>query len=190
MLDKSIKYYEVIMKREKGAPVQEFTLPAGYRYVPFQPNDEKEWAEIETSVGEFDRTVDALVYFQKYYMSHKGELERRCIFIENPEGKKIATLSAWWTYTGVRRDPWLHWFAIKPEYQGLSLGKALCYETMRKLLEIEGDRDFYLHTQTWSYKAINIYRKEGFFITDEKGLGGCENKDYEPAVELLKDYLR
>jgi RimJ/RimL family protein N-acetyltransferase len=190
MLDKSVKYYEVLMKRPKGAPLQEFTLPEGYKFVSYQPNDEKEWAEIETSVGEFERAVDALVYFQKCYMSYRNELEKRCIFIENPEGKKIGTATAWFMYTGVRRDPWLHWFAIKPEYQGLALGKAMCYEVVRKLLEIEGDRDFYLHTQTWSYKAINIYRKEGFFITDEKPLGGFQNNDYEAAVELLKDYLR
>ncbi len=190
MLDKSIEYHDILMKREKGSTLAEFMLPEGYRFVLFQQGDEKEWAEIETSVGEFDRAVDALVYFQRDYMSHKGELERRCIFIENRDGKKIATLSIWWCYTGVRRDPWLHWVAVKPEYQGLGLGKALLYEGMRKLLEIEGDRDAYLHTQTWSYRAINIYRKVGFKITDEKGLAGYENNDVDKVLALLKDYLR
>jgi len=190
MLDKSIKYYDVLMKRERSSPLKEFQLPDDYKFVLFQPGDEKEWAEIEASVGEFDRAVDALVYFQLEYLHSKNELERRCIFIENKENQKIATLTIWWCYTGLRRDPWIHWVAVKPVYQGLGLGKALLCEGMRKLLQIEGDRDVYLHTQTWSYKAINIYRQEGFKITGEKGLAGYENNDMDKALELLKDYLR
>ena len=61
---------------------------------------------------------------------------------------------------------------------------------MKRLIEIEGDRDVYLHTQTWSYKAINIYRNAGFEITKEKGLGGYENNDYEKAQALIAQYLR
>jgi len=67
--------------------------------------------------------------------------------------------------------------------------KSNC-EGMKRLLQIEGDRDVYLHTQTWSYKAINIYQKSGFYITTEKGLAGYSNEDYENALLILKDYLR
>lgn len=190
VLDKSIPYYDVLMKREKGSPLKKHILPAGFRFVDFKADDEKDWAEIETSVGEFKRAVDALVYFQKNYLPYKNELERRCLFIEDANGKKVATLTVWWCYTGLRRDPWIHWVAVRPEYQGLGLGKALVSEGMKKLTDIEGDRDAYLHTQTWSYKAINIYRDAGFDITVESGLAGYENKDYDKAMELLKNYLR
>lgn len=190
MLDKTIPYYNVLMKREKGSPTAEAVLPEGFKFVSFKAGDEKEWAEIETSVGEFDRSVDALDYFQKNYLPFKGELERRCFFIENESGKKVATLTVWWCYTGVRRDPWIHWVAVNPEYQGLGLGKALVFEGVRRLIAIEGDRYAYLHTQTWSYKAINIYRKAGFNITSEKGLAGYENDEYEKAMALLQNYLR
>lgn len=61
---------------------------------------------------------------------------------------------------------------------------------MKRLIEIEGDRDVFLHTQTWSYKAINIYKEAGFVITDDKGLAGYENNEYEKAIKLLKNYLR
>lgn len=152
MLDKSIPYYDVLMIREKGKPASEFSLPDKFKFVSFKPGDEKEWAEIETSVGEFDRSVDALVYFQRDYLPYLKELERRCIFIENSEGEKVATTTIWWCYTGVRRDPWIHWVAVRPEYQGLGLGKAIVSECMRRLKDIEGDRNVYLHTQTWSIK--------------------------------------
>lgn len=190
MLDKSIPYYRVIMKREKGSFLKEFRLPEGFKFTLFKSGDEKEWAEIEASVGEFNRAVDALVYFQEDFLPYKKELERRCIFIENDKGEKIATLTIWWGYTGVRRDPWIRCVAVNPKYQGLGLGKAIVYEGMKRLLEIEGDRDVYLQTQTWSYKAINIYREFGFAITDEKGIGGFENGDYEKAMELLQNYLK
>lgn len=190
MLDKSIPYYHVLMKRQRNTDFTGPQLPDGFKFILFTEGDEKEWAEIETSVGEFKRSVDAFAYFQKEYLPFQKELARRCLFIENSNNEKIATLTIWWCYTGVRRDPWIHWVAVKPEYQGLSLGKALVYEGLKRLIEIEGDRDVYLHTQTWSYKAINIYKSVGFSVTSEKGLAGYENNDYEKAVDLLKKYER
>lgn len=190
MLDKSIKYHRVIMKREKAMPLLEFLLPKGYSYKEYTPGDELAWAEIETSVGEFASKEKALAYFKGKYMLYKGDIERRCFFVESPEGRKVATFTLWWGYTGLRRDPWLHWVAVMPEYQGKLLGKALVYEAMRRFMLIEGDRDIYLATQTWSYKAINIYKKQGFTITGEQDLGGFNNKEYQQAIELLKGYMR
>lgn len=88
MLDKTIKYYEVIMKREKGTPLLEYLLPEGYRYVMYSPGDELSWAEIETSVGEFNKVEDALEYYSKKYLPYIDELKRRCLFVENSKGKK------------------------------------------------------------------------------------------------------
>ena len=35
----------------------------------------------------------------------------------------------------IRRDPWVHWVAVKPSHRGLGLGKALVAEGMRLELE-------------------------------------------------------
>jgi hypothetical protein len=36
------------------------------------------------------------------------------------------------------------------------------------LLSLEGDTEVFLHTQTWSYRAIGLYINAGFdFATDE-----------------------
>ena len=190
MLDKSIPFYRVMMKREKGSPLKEFKLPDGFVFSLFSSGDEKEWAEIETSVGEFDTKEDALEYFQKNYLPYLNELERRCIFIEDDKGKKIGTLTIWWRNIGVKRDPWIQWVAIRPEYQGLGLGKAIIFEGMKRLIEIEGDKDVYLNTQTWSYKAINIYRKAGFNIIDGRELAAFKNDEYDKAMEILKNYIK
>lgn len=190
MLDKSIQYYDVLMKRKIGTIISKPSLPHGFKFSFFKVGDEKSWAEIETSVGEFEDINSAIKYFQGTYLSYLDELERRCIFIENEKGIKVATIMNWWNYTGQKRDPWIHWLAVYPQYQGLGLGKAIVFKAMINIKEIEGDKDVYLHTQTWSYKAINIYKKAGFNITSERGLGGYENSNYEKALLILQNYNR
>lgn len=106
MLDKSIPYKHVLMKRNAGSPAPSPVLPDGYRFVTFRPGDEKSWARLEASVLEFPDAVDAYEYFLENWMTYLPELERRCTFIENPDGEKVATATAWWDYTGERRDPW------------------------------------------------------------------------------------
>ena len=183
----SVPYYDILMHRKAGAPIPDAALPEGFRFVFYKPGDEKAWALIETSVLEFPDDLDALLYLQNDLMRHPGELERRCLFIENEKGEKVGTATAWWSYTGTRRDPWIHWVAVIPQYQGKGLGNAVMSRILHLMSEIEGDRDFYLHTQTWSHRAVRIYRKMGFSFTEEKGLGGYSNENYEKAMALLQE---
>lgn len=83
----------------------------------------------------------------------------------------------------------VHWVAVKSEYQRLGLGKAIIAYGMKQFVEIEGDVDIYLHTQTWSYKAVGIYMKAGFEFSREVGLGGFKNNEYDEAVSLFEKYL-
>ncbi|MBH1942579.1 GNAT family N-acetyltransferase [Mobilitalea sibirica] len=188
MLDKTLPYYNIIMKRTSGTIVPSARLPEGYTFKLYSDGDETHWADIMVSVGEFDSYKEALEYFQKEYLPHKDELKRRSLFIETDDGKKIGTLTNWWNYTQSRRDPSVHWVGVKPEYQGLGLGKAIVYEGMRRMIDLEGDRDYYLHTQTWSYKAITIYIKAGYNFVENETFGTYAN-DYDKALETIKDKL-
>jgi GNAT superfamily N-acetyltransferase len=185
LLDKSVPFVDVLMHRKSNQPLPLVSLPAGYSFVSFQPGDEKAWAQIEASVLEFDSEIHALLRFQRDYLPYLSELERRCIFIQSDAGEKVATATAWWSYTGNRRDPWIHWVAVKPTHQGKGLGKAVVAEIIRRMIEIEGDRDIYLHTQTWSHKAIKIYQKAGFVITSQPNLYKYSNHEYERALAIL-----
>ena len=71
MLDKSVPFYNVLMKREKGKPLFEHSLPDQFRFVMFKTGDENDWAEIEASVGEFDNKELALQYFRGSYMLYQ-----------------------------------------------------------------------------------------------------------------------
>lgn len=167
MLDKSVEFFRIILKREKGNEIKEAELPSGFKFVKFQEGDEKAWAEIETSVLEFEKVQDAEKYFKENYLPYINELKRRTLFVENEEGEKVATFTAWWNYTGERRYPFMHWVAVKPEYQGKGLGKALIAEGVKFMVSIEGDCTMYIPTQTWSHKAIRLYRWAGFEFETE-----------------------
>ncbi|MDK0615410.1 hypothetical protein P5E77_11165 [Clostridium perfringens] len=88
MLDKSIEFFKIILKREKGRELKCETLPDGFRFVKFKKGDEKAWAEIEKSVLEFENVKDGEEYFKNKYLPYIDELERRTIFIENNNGEK------------------------------------------------------------------------------------------------------
>jgi GNAT superfamily N-acetyltransferase len=188
LLDKSIPYYNVIMKRSAGNTFPNSSLPEGYKFTWYVPSEEKKWAEIEASAGEFENTKQGLDYFWTEYMPFIDELKRRLLFIQNKDGEKIGTITSWWNLTGERRDPSIHWLAVKNEYQGLGLGKALVSECLNRLLLLEGDKDIFLHTQTWSYKAIGLYLKVGFEILESESFGHYKN-DYEKAIPILRTVL-
>jgi len=190
MLDKSVPYVDVLMHRKAGAPLPIYDVPPGFRAVWFRPGDEKDWARLETSVLEFPNEMEALLYFQARFIAFFAELALRCVFLETEAGERVATAMAWWEYSGLRRDPWLHWVSVSPAYQGKGLGKAVVSAALCRMRAIEGDRDFYLHTQTWSHKAIGIYKLLGFEITEDKTLRDYKNEGYAQAIKILEDIER
>ena len=187
MLDKSVPYFGLYMRRKAGAPLKSFPLPDGFKFVLYSDGDESSWARIETSVLEFDHEFAALMHYTENYMPHIDELRRRCLFIETDDGEKIATATAWWFHVEGQRRSWLHWVAVDPRYQGLGLGKAIVSRVVKLMAELDGDADFFLSTQTWSYKAIEIYKTHGFKPTAEKALYKDPKNNYKKAMKTLKE---
>lgn len=188
MLDKSIPYYNVLMKRQKGSPFKEQLPPTGFSFTKYSDGDDLHWAEIETSVGEFKDVQDGLRYFQDHYLPAKDEVLSRVVFLRNGAGEKIGTLSSWWNYTDDSRNSSLHWVAIKPEFQGKGLGRPLINYGIKTQIELDGDCDIYIHTQTWSHRAIALYLKEGFHIIEKETFGGYKN-DFEAALPFLQEKI-
>ena len=186
MLDKSIPYIGLYMKRPAGTPVAAYPLADGYSFALYNDGDEASWARIETSVLEFDSEFAALMYFKEKFLPDLGELRKRCLFIETGEGRKVATATAWWHFINGERRPWLHWVSVDPEHQGLGLGRALTAKVTELMIELDGDADFFLHTQTWSHRAINIYISNGYQPTGEKALYKDSQSNCKKAMKLLK----
>lgn len=187
MLDKSVKLLNVLMKRPAGIPILEYELPDGFSFHYFKPGDGISWADIEISVLEFDTQEKAIAKFSHYAAPEADTMLRTLFIRDDHTGKYIGTATIWWEYSGLRRDPWVSYVAIMPEYQGRGLSNALISEILKRSVTIEGDRNIYLHTQTWSHRAIRLYQKFGFYITDEPDLYKYKNDQYEEATALLNE---
>ena len=174
----------MIMRVEGFSPFFLGSLPEGFSIRTFAPGDEVEWAVIETSVGEFDTEAEAKDYFVQTYLPYPDEICRRCFFAIAPDGAYAGTCTAWFMNDESGETGVLHWFGVKPEYQGRGVGKALLAKTMHYF---ESARAYpaYLHTQTWSHKAVGLYVDAGFCLLKTDTFEGNPN-DYEEALEVLK----
>lgn len=110
---------------------------------------------------------------------------KRCIFVLNQNNEMVATASMWdgSMFGDIRQR--FHWVAVSPKYQGLRISYAL----VTKMLDIYNELGYsgyiYIASQTWSYKAINIYKKFGFqpYFGEkpEKWIAAnLTSKEYEP----------
>lgn len=190
MLDKSIPYKRIIMKLdyEKNLSYDENTLPQGYFFKMYEEGLEKEWAKTETKVLEFENEDKALSYFTKDLIPYKEQLQKRMVFVMKEENVAVANACAWYIdYKGIHQAQ-VHYVAVRPEYQGFGIGKAVFKKALSLFPIYEPGQDIYLHTQTWSYKAIKMYLKMGFCLMKDDSLGYHE-KDYQEAVKILKSVL-
>ena len=201
MLDKSLAFKHVIMRIEppRVAEPMDIRLPDGFSFRFFSPADAaadvKHWASIETSVLEFASEEEAGNYFKKSYLPFSHELQRRLLFIQNPEGLPIATSNAWYADSHLGYQAVVNWVGVRPEYQGKGLGKAIVQKTLEVFRQIEPGKPVWLHTQTWSYPAIKLYHKLGFNMVKTDTLANMNSRDGVPkvytsefteAIEVLK----
>jgi GNAT superfamily N-acetyltransferase len=197
MLDKSIEYKNVIMRfdRNKFETIAEPELPEGFSFRFFTPSDVKHWGRIEASVLEFDSEHLAESYFEIAYLPHIHELQKRCIFVLNPDEMPIATANAWYSDSELGHQTSLHWVAVCPEYQGKGIGKAIVKKALNVLHFLEPEEPVWLHTQTWSHAAIRLYHDLGFNMVRSERLGNMNTRsgkieiyenDFAEALQVLK----
>ena len=162
MLDKSVPFFGVLMTKNDMKTYPRFMLPAGYSFSGYRPGDETVWADLMFCLEQTESLTEARQIFQTEFLARLDCLERQCLFVLDDQGRVAATASLWYGSHFGREQPRIHWVAADPAYQGRGLVKAL----LTRLLDVYhalGFKDgLYLTTQTWSYKAINLYRQFGF----------------------------
>ena len=201
MLDKSLEYFDFIMKMpyERIQKMPAPQLPAGYTFAFYQDGNEQDWARLEANVNEFATEEKALEYFNREYRDpFREKLYDRCVFVKNPTGRIVATTTAWFMPSSLGNRGWLQWISTDPAEQGKGLGKAVIIKAMELFPIYEPNSDIYLHTQTWSHKAIYLYHKLGFeaFSIDhvkvlwdnEVGYRIMRNNTEKALIELEKVY--
>lgn len=160
--DERIRYYELLLERDLEH-IPWIELPQGYRFVFYKPGDRDAWIDIEKSAREFINYEQGMVSWNKYYENRQEELPVRMVFIENSAGEKVATATAFYDIYGRDQsgDGWLHWVAVRREYQGKGLAKPLIAYVMNVMREL-GYKHAKIPTQTTTWLACKIYLDLGF----------------------------
>jgi ribosomal protein S18 acetylase RimI-like enzyme len=159
-----IEYFKVQMFRPNMDSIPSYSLPPGYSIQLYKPNsnDDQNWAEIATAAGEFRSVQEGRDLFEKNFLNEtdKHLLPERLYFLVNSEGKYIGQAMAWSNTLDDEVQGSVYWVAIIPEYQGKKLAKPLVYTVLKKISEYSNKCS--LHTQTTSWRAINMYADFGF----------------------------
>ena len=159
--DMRLKYYELILESRGLAELPCYPLPEGYRYVYYREGDKKDWIAIETSAREFILPEEGESAWKRYYAGKEKELENRMFFVETTDGEKVATATAFYEPRDLSGAGWLHWVAVKREYQGKGIAKALISHTLQRLKEL-GYPSVKIPTQTNTWVAARLYLDFGF----------------------------
>lgn len=160
--DERICYYELLLESDI-TEVPQYELPNGYRFVPYTDGDRDAWIAIEMSAKEFVSYEQGLEAWNRYYATRLDELPNRMFFIETNDGEKIATATAFYDIHGrdTSNDGWLHWVAVKREYQGKGLSKPLITYVLRVMNKL-GHVHAKIPTQTNTWLACKVYMDLGF----------------------------
>lgn len=188
MLDRSIPYYNIIMKKDTPTAFDTPALPPQFELHSYRPGVQQQWAELEHEIGDFPSVQKARTYFSKTYLSRPDLLTRRGVFISNKEsGGLVGACIAWVDERNGAPVSSLHWLITKEAYQGRGIGSALIAAALN-IYEQENAFPVYLHTQPWSYQAIRLYHKFGFRLMKQESFAEYENQ-YALAVPVLARYI-
>jgi len=165
-------------------------LPEGYSFRLYRPGDLEDKARLGVLTEEFDTMEQARAHFEKYTpLEEEGERMKRMVFVISPEGKAVATSTAWWFEEEGRRYGRVHWVMTDPDHQGKGLGRAVVAWALCRLHEMENGLDVYLDTQTWSHKAIGLYLRMGFHPAKQDHPVLRAVNEYDGVVQVLRDVL-
>lgn len=160
--DKRIKHYELLIEGSLDS-ICEYPLPDGYYFEFYQDGDRDTWIEIEKSAKEFSSYDEGLDAWNRYYSGRESELHNRMVFVVNESGEKVATATAFYDIN--RKDKsgagWLHWVAVKREYQGKGLSKPLITYVLLVMKALRYNH-VKIPTQTNTWLAVKVYLDLGF----------------------------
>lgn len=187
MLDKSIPYYNIIMRYDGPTVVEKPVLPDGYRFSSYTEGDDNRWAQMEVDNNDFDTVENGIIYFHNKYISNYEKLKQRFIGVRNEDNVLVGSVICWDDEKNGNQVSTVHWLITDPNVQGNGIGTALVMMLLYKtsLLNLF---PIYLHTQPWSYSAIGIYCKAGFRLLKTDSFRGYENQSKQ-AIPVLKELV-
>ena len=188
MLDRSIPYYNIIMKKNTPTAFAPPALPPQFELHAYRSGVAQQWAELEHEIGDFPSMREARTYFSQTYLSRSDLLAQRGVFVSDKKsGGLVGACIAWFDDQNGVPVSSLHWLITKEAYQGRGIGSALIAAALN-IYEQENAFPVYLRTQPWSYQAVRLYHKFGFRLMKRESFAGYENQ-YALAVPVLARYI-
>jgi GNAT superfamily N-acetyltransferase len=166
-MDEHAQHADVWMIHRDLARVPHYALPAGYRMRFYREGDLDSWLRIHATDRFFIPTAET---FAAYLPGDTAYRATRIMFLVDPQGADIGTITAWNTDELFGRAIGrIHWVAIVPAAQGRGLAKPMLSAACVVLRE-QGYGEACLDTNTRRVPAINLYRHFGFepFVRDER----------------------
>jgi len=168
--DSRIRYVHLVMERPTLENIPHYDLPEGYRFSFYRPGDRDSWIAIEQSAKELSSHEQGVEVWRKYYGNVEHLLDHRMLFIENAQGEKVATATAYpLSEEGLGQ---VHWVAVRRDHQGRGLARPLISRVLERMRELDCTRAM-LTTQTTSWVACRLYLDFGF----------------RPSAETMQDEL-
>ena len=168
--DSRLKYYDIVMELPSDIPVETYELPEGYTFSSYNFNDREDWISIEWSAKEFSSYADGIDAWNRYYAKYETQLPERMFFVTAPNGEKVATATAFFDpKTPNDGKGWLHWVAVRRDYQGKGLARPIISKALSRLRELRHGT-LYVHTQTTTWVACKLYMDFGFRPTAENAI--------------------
>lgn len=187
MIDKTIPYFNVLMRYDGPSLSTPPQAPEGYCFRSYREGDEKAWAQMEVDNLDFDTYENAVAYFCNKYVSSPEKLKERFIGIENQSGKLCGAVLCWFDNKDDQIVSTVHWLISSPTEQGRGIGSALVEMLIYRFSQLNA-LPIYLHTQPWSYLAIGIYSKCGFRLLEKDTFRGYENQSVQ-ALDILQELM-
>ena len=173
-LDNTIAFHHLLLKISLNN-VKDYPLPNNFHFEFYKDGDERYWIEIEKSAQEFINDEEGIKAWNEYYLKNKKDLYNRLIFLVNEKNEKIGTATSYYNIeTNNKDEGYLHWVAIKKQYQGMHLAKPLITFALKHLKEL-GYKEAFISTQTTTFIAAKIYLDLGAtFEEKEKEIEGIK----------------
>ncbi len=162
MLDFSLPLHGVLMIREHPEETIPADLPDGFSFCYWKPGMEKDWADLMDRTKMMENYEKGLACFQSEFSGWPEDLPGQMLFVRSPEGEIIGTASLWKGETFGDLRYRIHWVAVDSRYEGRGIGKAMLAKLCAQWDSLNFPKPLYLATQTWSWKAIELYSRFGF----------------------------
>ena len=123
------------------------------------------------------------------------EAALQCLFVVTEQDEPVATATTWTEEEASLRQLQLQWVAVEPAHQGRGLGRAIATAAVRRAVRLAPGEAILLHTQTWSHRALRLYRSLGFrfcrtqtiVMRSKEGTGMKRYpNEFEEAMEVLR----